>query len=567
MTGVPVTVYEPLVAVWLACEAPVWPEPMMTVARSVADVLSDHVVFEVECIDRMYLNVYVPQLQYPAGLVGFVHRQLGLPIASTAPLASISDGFGTAMRRFARDQGVPWVDFVKGQRKDDIMHQHLARFTADEGVLFIGRAQEKTVVFRTEKRRNAEGVAYPWIVKTTGVVNHFYVYAVDAEFGPFFLKFCSYFPYNARLCINGHEWAKRQAENKGIAFTALDNGFATVEDPAGLQALCDELGPGQIQALLDKWLAILPGALSDADRDAGYRYEISILQAEFSLTQVLDQPVSGRVFFEHVIRNNLDAGRPDRVSLVFDRRIMRKGPRATPGRFRTRVITEGVTPSVYIDYKHTTIKQYHKHGKALRTETTINDTRDFGIRKRLTNLPALREVGFSANRRLLGVQRLSHNPIHAEQAFTAVHDPIITDTGHRIAGLRLGDRRAHALLQALLVFRLLPHGFLNRDLRGLLAGLLGKTPGQLSAGQVSYDLRRLRAHGLITRIPGTHRYQITDTGGHHAMLLTHVHTRLLQPGLAQLTDPDPPAPSPLRTAARNYQHALDHLTQEAGFAA
>jgi hypothetical protein len=173
------------------------------------------------------------------------------------------------------------------------------------------------------------------------------------------------------------------------------------------------------------------------------------------------------------------------------------------------VITEGVTPSVYIDYKHTAIKQYHKHGKALRTETTINDTRDFKIGKRLTNLPALREIGFSANRRLLGVQRLSHNPIHAEQAFTAVHDPIITNTGQRIAGIRLGDHRAHALLQALLVFRLLPNGFLNRDLRGLLAGLLGKTPHELSAGQVTYDLRRLRAHGLITRIPGTHRYQIT----------------------------------------------------------
>jgi hypothetical protein len=354
---------------------------MMTVARSVADVLNDHVVFEVECVDRMYLNVYVPQLQYAAGLVGFVHRQLGLPIASTAPLAPVSDGFSTAMRRFARERGVPWVDFVKGQRKDDIMHQHLARFTGTEGVLFIGRAQEKTVVFRTEKRRDANGDSYPWIVKTTGVVNHFYVYAVDDDFGPFFLKFCSYFPYNARLCINGHEWAKRQAAKEGIGFTALDNGFATVADPGALQAICDRLGPAQIQGLLDKWLAILPGAFTDTDRDAGYRYELSILQAEFSLTQMLDQPVSGRVFFEHVICDNLDAGRPDRVSLVFDRQIRRKGPRATPSRFRTRVITEGVTPSVYLDYKHTTIKQYHKHGKALRTETTINNTRDFGIGK------------------------------------------------------------------------------------------------------------------------------------------------------------------------------------------
>jgi hypothetical protein len=171
----------------------------MTLPRSVADVLTDHGVFEVECIDRMYCNVYVPQLQHPGGLLGYIQRQLGLPIASTAPLGKITDAFAAAMHRFAREQRVPWVDFGKGQRKDDVMHAHLARFTGEEGVLFIGRAQEKTSLFRTERRRDAHGESYPWIVKTTGVVNQFYVYAVDADFGPFFLKFCSYFPYNLPL--------------------------------------------------------------------------------------------------------------------------------------------------------------------------------------------------------------------------------------------------------------------------------------------------------------------------------------------------------------------------------
>jgi hypothetical protein len=529
--------------------------------------LADHVVFEVECIDRMYLNVYVPQLQYAAGLVGFVHRQLGLPIASTAPLGKISDRFVADIRRYARDHDVPMVDFVRGQRKDDVMHEYLTGFDRQEGVVFIGRAQEKNSVFRTEKRRNAEGRAYPWVVRATGVINQFYVYAVDADFGPFFLKFSSYFPYTAKLCINGHEWAKRQAAKAGIGHTALDNGFATVADPSAVQRLCDRLGPEQIDALLRKWLAILPHPFTPADRAAGYRYDISILQAEFSLTQVLDRPVSGRVFFEHVIRDNLDTGRPDQVSLIFDRRIVSKGRSRTPGRFRTRVLTAGVTPSLHVDYKHTTIKQYHKEGRALRTETTINDARDFGIGKRLNNLPALREIGFCANRRLLGVQRLSHNPLRAAQAFAALNDPLITDTGTRIPGLRFTDRRVQALLHALLVFRLLPHGFANRDLRALLAPLLGRTPGTITAGQMSYDLRRLRGHALITRIPGSHRYRVTDIGLHNAMLLTHIHTRLLQPGLAALTDPDPPQPTQLRAAARTYQRALEQLTQEAGLAA
>ena len=126
----------------------------MTLPRSVSEVIAEHVTFEVECIDRMYLNVYVPGLQYAAGLVGYVHRQLGLPIASTAPLAKITDRFAAAVHRFAREQQVPWVDFVKVQREDDVMHEQLAAFEAagrTEGVVFIGRAQDKTVRHRARR--------------------------------------------------------------------------------------------------------------------------------------------------------------------------------------------------------------------------------------------------------------------------------------------------------------------------------------------------------------------------------------------------------------------------------
>lgn len=187
----------------------------MTIPRSVADVLTTHTLFDVECIDRMYLNVYVPGLQYAPGLVAYVHRQLGLPVASTAPLSRITDRFAAAVHRFADTEHIPWVDFAKGQRKDDVMHEYLEQFTAPEGVVFIGRAQESTPLFRTEKRRDADGKSYPWIVKSTGVVNHYYFYCVDADFGPFFLKFCSYFPYNAKLCINGHHWPSVRPRGPG----------------------------------------------------------------------------------------------------------------------------------------------------------------------------------------------------------------------------------------------------------------------------------------------------------------------------------------------------------------
>jgi hypothetical protein len=541
----------------------------MTLPRTVADVLGEHALFEIECIDRMYLNVYVPGLQYATGLVAYIHRQLEMPVASTAAVAPISEAFAKAIRAFARDQAIPWVDFVKGQRKDDLAHTYLADFTATEGVLFIGRAQEKCTLFRTEKRRREDGSSYPWIKSTTGVVNQFYFYCLDEDFGPFFLKFCSYFPFNAKLCINGNEWAKRQAAKAGIAFTPLDNAFASVADPAAVQAICDQLGPDQIDALLRKWLARLPHPFGPADRAAGYRYDLSILQAEFSLTQMLDRPESGRIFFEQVIRDNLDLGRPDRVGLVFGRSIYNGAKNRTPGRFRTRVITSDVTPSLHIDYKHTTVKQYHKEGRALRTETTVNDTRDFEIGRRLTNLPALKRIGFTANRRLLGVQRLSLDPTAGAAALAALTDPITTATGTRIPGLRFTDARVQALLHALLVFKLLPRGFANRDLRALLAPLLGTSVGAITAGQMSYDLRRLRAHQIIERIPRTHRYRLTPNGQTTALFLTRLHDRLIRTGLAELgaRPPNPDQPSALRRASRAYDEAVDDCISRAGLTA
>src|SRR5438270_935224 len=478
----------------------------MSVPRSVAEVLKEHVILEVEGIDRMYLNVYVPQLQREQGVASFFRFHRGHQFASSALMDPISKAFVKSLEDFARRENIAVVQFRKGQRKDDIAAEQRKKFNKPEGVVFMGKAQEKTRVFRTERRRNEQtGATYPWLVQSTAMVNQFYVYCVDRDFGPFFLKFSSYFPYTAKLCINGHEYAKQQLAAKGIGFEALDNGVLRCDDPKRLQRICDGLSASKIDALLRKWLRLLPHPYTAADRKAGYRYQVSILQAEFSLTQVLDRPVTGRVFFEEVIRENLDLGRPSQVQLIFDRRINKR----TPGRFRTRVITDGVVPSLHVDYKNTRIKQYHKQGRALRTETTINDTRDFGVGKSLKNLPALRQIGFQANRRLLDVQKISHDCSIGEDAFDQVVRPIEVD-GQRAAALRFGDPRVQALLAVLVVFSFQLRGFTNLEMRTLVAQLLGLDPAPCPAGRMTYDLRRLRLHGIIERIPCSHRYRLTD---------------------------------------------------------
>ena len=231
------------------------------------------------------------------------------------------------------------------------------------------------------------------------------------------------------------------------------------------------------------------------------------------------------------------------------------------------MITQHVTPSLYVDYKHTTIKQYHKEGRALRTETTINDTYDFNVGRRLTNLPALRKIGFSANRRLLDVQRLSHDPADGTTTLTAITEPVHTATGQRVAGMRFTDDRVQALLSVLCMFRLLPRGFTNRDLRDHLEPLLGRPPGTLTSGQGTYDLRRLRHHGLIERIPHSHRYRVTPPATATPSSCPETHHRLLRDGLAQIAEPTPTSPTRLRAADRAYDRAVDDLLTRAGLAA
>ena len=494
------------------------------VRKNVAEILQNHVTFELEAIDRMYLNADVPSLQTGGGVAYFLKAPLGVRVPSTVKVAPMSERCVDALERFAETEGVDLVTFKKGQRKDDVAHTYLAKFQGEEGVLFVGKAQEKARVFRTEKRRDAAGKRYPWMIRSTAMPKHYYVYVVDRDFGPLFIKFCTDFPYAAKRCLNGHEWLNRQLTHRQIPSEPLDTGIQSSAEAARVQRIADTLDAAKIDALFRTGLRRIPHPVLPAHRAAGYRYPLSILQAEFALTQVLDRPLTGRCFFEEVIRENLDLGRPDQMPLIFDRRVTRR----TPGSFRTRVLTEGVVPSLHGQYKKSQVKQYHKEGQALRTETTINDTYDFEIGRALRNLPALREIGFAANRRLLCVESLSHDCLIGEDRLHTVTSPVLVHD-QRAAGLRFGDRRVHALMHALCLFALAPTGFRHRECRDHVAQLQGRDPQTYAAGSMTYDLRRLRLHGLIARVPRSHRYRITPTGAHVAMFYARIDTRVLRP--------------------------------------
>jgi hypothetical protein len=522
---------------------------------TVNDVLDGHVALDLECLDRVYLNAYVPNLQVGGQVVSFLTAHLGYPIPSPAILEKIGNAFRRAVGRFADAEHIPVVRFAKTDRKIDKMRPYLAAQakTGRSGVAAIGVAQEFAPVFLATKRTGANRAVWFSFTKADRRVSCYYFYLWDAEFGPAFVKICSYFPYPAKIWINGHEWAKRQACQAGIGFTELSNGFAATDDPAGLQAICDRLGPNQITEFAEHWFSVLPVPLTQADSAAGYWWELSMRQVEVSRTIVFTQPRHARGFFEALVADNLDIGRPERVELIFSRHRVRRGrPPTVQKVFNTRVVTQGTAVTVNASYKHSRIKQYLKDGRALRVETVVNDTHDLGCQRRLHNLPELQSRARAANRRLLDTERVGQGCVLASPAFERIAHPTTTVDGRRAPALRFGDPRVQALAGALCVSLHAVTGITNKSLRALMTGLLGSS--SYGMNRASYDLTRLRRNGLITRIEGRNLYRLTDDGLAFAIFYTKVHNRVLRPLLATSA---PQAPPPVRAALRTIDHHVN----------
>ena len=403
----------------------------MAAVVTVNDVIDGHVGLDVECLDRIYLNGYVPNLQVGAQVASFMTAHLGYPIPSPAIMEKMGTAFRKAVDRFAVANVIPVVRFGKDDRKIEVMHRYLAKQakTGRAGVAAIGVAQEFAPVFTGTKKNGSGGAVWFAFTKADRRVTCYYFYVWDDDFGPGFVKVCAYFPYPMKIWLNGHEWAKRQATKNGIEFAELSNGFASATDPAGLQAICDRLGPGAIRVFAERWWSILPLPLTEHDRAAGYWWELSMRQIETSRTLVFDAPRRARSFFEALVTDNLDIGRPELIELIF-KRGQRRG-RPARGEFKTKIVSYGTEVNVNAFYRHSRIKQYLKDGRALRIETVINDPGDLGCPRRLQHLDELQARARAVNTALLDTERVGQGCVLAGPAFERIARPTLTEEGRR----------------------------------------------------------------------------------------------------------------------------------------
>jgi hypothetical protein len=476
-------------------------------------------------------------------------------VPSPACLQQIGDAFRRRVASFAEANHIPVVPLKAADRNIEVMKPYLdqAAATGRSQVAAIGVAQETQRVLIARQRHTDPGKCPQFSFdKKDRRVTVYYFYLRDAGFGPAFIKICTYCPWPMKIWVNGHEWAKQQARKIGFCFTELSNGFASAEDPAVLQRICDALQPGTISVFFQRWLARLPLPLGAADQQAGYWWELSMAQVEVSRTIVFTQPRHARAFFEALVTDNLDLGRPDTVEIVFGRRIINGRQRATRGAFKTKVITRGTDITINAFYRHSRIKQYLKDGRALRIETVINSPTDLRIGRRIACLGELQDTARAINTRLLHTERASQGCILANPVFERIARPTVDAAGRRATAMRFGDSRVQALAGALCQSVCAVTGITNRSLRALMTGLLG---APYSMAQASYDLARLRRNGLITRRPHANTYDLTPDGLAFAIFYTKVHDRVLAPLFAA---GQPQAPPALRAALTAIQHHIDN---------
>jgi hypothetical protein len=523
-------------------------------------MVAGHVALDISCVDRLYLNGYIAKLQTAGGVIYFFHEHRGKPIVSPALFEPIGEKFRRDVKAWAQASGIPVISFKSGDRKADVMAPYLqaAAAAGRSQVVAVGCAQEFQLVWTARKRDTDPGGCPQFsFTREQRRVSVFYVYIFDTAMGPGFIKICTYFPYPVKAWVNGHEWAKQQARKVGLGFAELSNGFASCDDPAMLQRICDRFGPAAVQAWFDRWMDRIPLPLDTADRAAGFWWELSMRQVETSRTLVFDGDVHARAFFEALLCDNMDLGRPENVELLF-RRGQKGGRPTNPpahGGFKTKIDRYCDLVTLNVFYKNSRVKQYLKDSVALRIETVVNGPRDLGCDRLLHNLPELQARSRAINDRLLDTETVGQGTVLVSPVIERITRPTLTEDGRKAPALRFGDLRVQALAGATAAMLLTVSGITNRSLRALMTGLLNRP---YSMNQASYDLSRLARNGLITRVPGRNQYTLTRDG----LLFAHIYTKVYDHVLRPLMAPDRPnAPPELAAAISTLDRiATAHIT-------
>ncbi|MBV9169482.1 MAG: hypothetical protein JOZ81_05295 [Chloroflexi bacterium] len=524
--------------------------------------------FQYSCFDRMLLNAVVQPMQQPAMIVGFLDKCRQVPSITKAYLRDVSDDYHRFVGRLAAEQRVPIIEPPRGVRREDWVEPFYQRLGSRFGIAVILKSRENAriaVSYATPRGGNR-------IEVLTRFVWQYYFYLRDRDWGRMFVRVSTYFPFNARVCVNQHEWLARQLQREGIFFRKAANAFVQCADPQRLQHLADGLTPSDLEVPVQGWLRELVPfyASTDSNRMVDCVYRLFCSQVEYCTNLIFKERAALDRVAERLLDLNRNIGRPDKLSTVFGYRITKR----YRGGLKTQIADHHLgNPVIRSEYKDSSIKQYVRDHRVLRTEATSYNTWDLGIGKSISNLPQLRRVMHGINDRYLAIQQDVLETYIDRGQLARLRQPTISASGRRTPGLKLDDPRLLAVMQALTCFIHVARAgrFRTRDLHQRAAETLGLTTDTYRLGQLRYDLAKLRAKGLVVKVPKTQTYRLTAPGFRICVVFLKLAHRVYAPFAAAVLEPvqHDAALSDQRRAQLDQlyagvDHALDALLDHLG---
>jgi hypothetical protein len=503
--------------------------------------------FGYHCFDRMLCNVMIQRLQWPAAVVRFLRDARQADDLTPGYFRNISSQYHTWLTDRALALGVPIVEPPAKVRRDEWVEPFFRSLHGEDGTAVILKYRERARI-AVSFPRHGNLIDLVW-----RYVNVYYFYLQDPQCGRMFLRLCPYFPFNAQVCLNGHEWLARRLHHEGIAFRQKDNAFIDCADPQRLQELADSFSPEPVTQAVDHALSQWLPYFTPVERERDYRHEVFCSQVEYCDNLIFHRQAALHRLFERLLDLNRSIGQPDKLAVIFGRSQSWADTRTA--QTVVKIIPGVRMPVLRSGSQTTSIKQYVKDRMLLRTESSTHQLPDLSLRKHIRHLPQVRQVLAQSNHRYLQAQHDVLATYIDRGQLERLRQPTVSPTGRRTPGLHLDDVRLLAVWQALTtIVHLVGHGtFRTKDLLDSVRSTLNRPDYKLS--QLRYDLGKLRAKGLVERLPGTQRYRLTAEAYSVGVLYCKLYHRLYAPMTSALL-----APMPRDNLVSNHRRAtLDRM--------
>ena len=492
--------------------------------------LFDHLlVFVYHCFDRIVIHGYLSGLSRPEQVVYFFHHVLGLPVVDKLVLSQRTNDYRAWVEAFARNHRTPieWAD--KGVRKEDHVLPALRRMekTNAFGVYFIFRSMEQGRTFRIAvPKYPTQDPNYRILAHQRSRFTHYYFYVRDEVLGPIIIRVATFFPFHATYWLNGHSFIERELRRAGVGFHKNDNAFLAVEDVAALQAAADRLSPAIIRKQLDYWTLILGPKFSKKERgQLNLSRFYAIAQIEYCRNFIFKRHFPIHKIFERSCEIGLWRLTASRISEIFGVRLNKR----LHGKLATVIDQIEHGHHVFRAYwKNAFLKQYEKFSRFLRNELCSNNLRDFGLKKGLDHLDAVRQRFQTITDRFAGFQAQCLN-VHVDFPLLQRLALPLTVGSVRYPGIKIHDARIIRLLEVLLHGGNTVGGWTAKQIHSAVLTTFQLSAKTYGLNQLRYDLRKLKGHSLMERDGRRYSYRLTAKGVQVALLFLFFHKRLCGP--------------------------------------